>query len=721
MPYASHRHSVTSQPRYRLPHAAQRQSGGPAADSRLAHAFRCARIARKTPEPGGPAATDDAHMPRQPCAIWPAAFAVLFVANLIPATGDPVSGHAAIRDGREGSKDDRNAIHGNTSHPMDLPSAGATSDGVAIAPIAPQRIKSDYSLSEYVDILAASSQPFLRTSETLLQAYTLVTGDPVQADTRRSFRDWTQALDAATGLIPAVGLTRLPGGIAGLVSDQIAGRAPGTDQVIGWVQSADARNFASQGIVRARPDSASFRHPPPPKAPAKPRGETQVRANLAPHGGLAHDAPRPGLSEVAAPAREPVDDIGPLIEGFDNPRPADLSIEVNAHERLATARIENENENLRGYAQSIPVDPLPPGPRKRLILFDGHHYIPGEAGYYRATRGQSADHWLVSAPRESESRALVPVHFDPATGEWCAEKPLRLCGGGCGPSREATPDSIGMDREKIASAVAHLYDEDIRDGIRFAFKDLSLLHLTRSNRPDLHMMRDNSIVDHRAALRASMKQINRKAPLIKQQEEASLITTVHYYWNHYAEAFCQENAEILFHYLIANHIPTDRIRMITIQPKNRPPHVLVLYTESEQLISMLEWSTPHPPRNFEPDGVGDMDFAREIYEARFTTVLLDPWSRARVTSFRHDVHAAALVDTLDAAFAEIGHRPGNPYRVSLTRPLGGRRGSAASLASAGSGGSGGSGSSSGVGSWTNAGGAAAGAGGESVDVPIVKV
>ncbi|WP_242560811.1 MULTISPECIES: hypothetical protein [Pandoraea] len=597
--------------------------------------------------------------------VWPVAFAVLLVANMMSPAGSGIP--------RERARRPQNALAPEAEASqtrIDAPSLNGAirsdaSDAVAIRPVEARAIKAGYTLPEFLSAVAASSAPFRNTGGALLQMYTLVTGNAVSADTRQSVAQWTQALDFATGLIPDVGLSRIPGEAAGIAADSIEGREVGVERLTSVVQSADPRNWQSRGIVRERPDWREMhKHRYPERHDARTqRTPPEAKAD---HAKASLEKP-----VGVALASQPENDVMPS--------------------RIPSWRIEGEHEHLQGYAQTWLREHLPADADSRLILIDGKHYLRGEAGYYRATRGHSVDHWLISAPRGGDHAAQVPVLFDPVTGTWHAEKPLRLCGGGCGSSREASPDSIAIDREKIINALAHLHDEHMRDGIRYAFNDLSMLHLTRSNRPDLHMTRDNSIIDHRAALRVSMKRIKRNMPLLKQQEEASLITTMHYYWNHYSEAFCQENSEILFHYLLANDIPTDRIRMITVQPKNRPPHVLVLYTESERLIGLLEAATPQPPLNFEPDGINDMLFAREVYESRDSTVLLDPWSRARATSFAHANHAVDLVDTLDAAFADIGHRPGSMYRVSITRPLGTRRGSSISLGSAGSSRSGSSG------------------------------
>ncbi|MDR3400697.1 MAG: hypothetical protein P4M06_24390, partial [Pandoraea sp.] len=327
---------------------------------------------------------------------------------------------------------------------------------------------------------------------------------------------------------------------------------------------------------------------------------------------------------------------------------------------------------LRGYEQQLPAEQLPASASSRVVLINGHHYLKGAAGYYRAQRGTSADHWLIDPPQGSESRAQVPVTYDVSSGTWHAHAPLRLCGGGCGPSHIShPPDSIANSFENIFDAVRHVPNGSAQVAIQKAFSDLSKLHLRRTNRADLQTIRDNSIISHRAAMREEMrKQIDPNAPLIKQQRTASAITAMYYRWNTAAEAFCQENAEILFHSLLENGISRNQIRMITIKPQNRPPHVMVLYTESEHFIDLMDNSTPQPPHPLYRDGIGHGLFLQGVYLARRSTVLLDPWSRTKALSFASATTPLDADRIVNRALNDIGHMPGNAYTVSVTRPLG---------------------------------------------------
>ncbi|VVD63399.1 hypothetical protein PHO31112_00231 [Pandoraea horticolens] len=336
-----------------------------------------------------------------------------------------------------------------------------------------------------------------------------------------------------------------------------------------------------------------------------------------------------------------------------------------------TVQIENEHAFPQGYEHVLPRERLPADARTRLMV-NGHDNILGEASYYRATPARDGNHWLIDAPQGSDMRAQVPVTYDRATGQWLAHTPLRPRGGGCTPSREDEPDSIEIQDPQIADAVRHVPEEHVRAAIERAFHEVSRLHLVQSHRENLRSMPDDSMTQHGAALNEVMKQFDPTVSLLIQQREAALSTATHYYWNRGSEALGQENTEVLFHYLLEHGVPGDRIRMITVQPSNRPPHVMVLYTESQTFLDLLELATPQPPMIDYFDGVDDASFSGWLYMTRETSVLLDPWSTVKIRSFAHTTSERELIDALDGALVDTGHRPGSPYVVSITRALRGR-------------------------------------------------
>lgn len=262
MPYASHRRASTPLPHYGLPHAAQRQSAHSCSSSGMAHAFRRARTGcASPPRPCASSAASRTQTPRQSNVIWSAAFALLVVANLSSPTRSAVPKRIIFRDDDVASTQ-RTSEVGNGAHLHHLPMAHVGADGVAIKPVTSERIKSTYSLAEFLEAIATSSHPFRNAGDSLRQMYAIITGEAVHSDTRKSIDQWTDAFDMATGMIPDVGLTRIPGEIAEIASDGLEGRVPKTEQIGGFVQSADPRNYGSRGIVRAEPDLSHLRRNP---------------------------------------------------------------------------------------------------------------------------------------------------------------------------------------------------------------------------------------------------------------------------------------------------------------------------------------------------------------------------------------------------------------------------------------------------------------------------
>ncbi|VVE74878.1 hypothetical protein PSP31121_00351 [Pandoraea sputorum] len=479
----------------------------------------------------------------------------------------------------------------------------------------------------------------------MTDVYALMTGREVPREARETVRTWGTAIDITSSLIPGVQLLRLPSEVSDIAVDSIDGKPPDVERLVGLVQFASPRGSGSSAAPRLAP----------------PERTAKVDVRLAPE---------------APPWVAPKDERIGVVELPDS---------LAAEKPTSRFAIAGEFDHLDGYEQTFTQAELPAQKATRLVVVGGHRYLRGEAGYYRVSQGMSGDHWLIDAPRQT--RAQVPVTYDPVTDQWRAHEPLRVCGGGCASSRPISPDSIATSFDDIFSAAMQVTDETAQEAIYNAFSDLSSLHLVRSNRPDLRALRDNSIIDHRAALRVAMRDIDPQLPLVKQQSLAGEATARYYCSHPFAEAFCQENAEILFHYLLQDGVSTDQLRMITVQPKNRSPHVMVFYSESHRFIDMLDASTPRLRERLRPDGLSSEQFAWAAYMTRDTTLLLDPWSRNKVISFAWAKEPQDVVDILDEAFADIGHRNGNPYTVSVTRPLASRR-SQSSLGSASSAGSG---------------------------------
>ncbi|WP_150618806.1 hypothetical protein [Pandoraea horticolens] len=593
-----------------------------------------------------PGRTDTGRAPRD--TLWPAALAIMLVANLAaPASSDVPRSAFPPDDSNEATEPRFRALDAGARPAVETP-ISPVPDDVIVRPVQHSSpIKSEYSFQEFLKAVSTASAPFHHLGESVGEAYEVLSGQTVGPDVRSGVRRGADALDVATGLLPQVRLTRLPGDLAGIVGDELEGKTFNPEKLVGILQFADPRTLESGPHLHA--DSRVSMQSPPVPRPAE-------SAQMAPHS----DASR------AEPGSESVD----AANAQDAPPP--VSGLANDPALASPLRIVGEQEHLQGYAQILTADQLPAGRSSRVVLVDGHHYLKGEAGYYQAQQGISADHWLVDAPKGSDKRAQVPVTYDESTGEWQAHAPLRLCGGGCSSSKVDFPsDSIVDSVEDVARAIHHIPDEVTREAIPEAFITLGGLHLRRSNRADLQALRDNSIINHRAALRADMRErIDPNLPLIKQQCIASEITAMYYSWNTAAEAFCQENAEILFFNLRQNGLSRSQIRMITIKPKNRPPHVMVLYSDSKHFIKLMDRTTPQPPNVGHPDGISHELFREAVYLTRQSTVLLDPWSTTKAISFagaRNRIDAGRIINR---ALIDIGHTPGNPYTVSVTRPLG---------------------------------------------------
>ncbi|VVD95107.1 hypothetical protein PFI31113_01795 [Pandoraea fibrosis] len=696
----SHQRAIRTTPQYDLPTAARRPrqstSGrlesarcrrSPSTREYFVATFVEARCTRASVGLREMTARSGDDASREPTAIWRAALAVMLISHLAtPAT-------AALPDRSVASppRDTEPPVEGHLPHPA---SNHATDSG---ATILVQRIehpafKSDYTFPDVLRSVSSAREPFRRLGESVGDAIEILGGRDMAPGVRQGITVSGELFDIATGFIPEVQLVRLPGELAGVVVDSLDGKLPTGDVLSGLVQGADPRTFGSSMTPHARP-----KVPPP-------MGVGLPIEPIVPLSRRFHPVPRAKTAARRHPPSEHNADTGrEATDGAEHIAvdPVDLARESTHDDRSASAaplHIAGEADHLSGYEQVFPADQLPEGERPRLLVMNGERYIGGEAGYYRATRGGSDDHWLIDAPRRD--KAQVPVTFDAASGQWRAHAPLRLCGGGCNQSKALPTDSIderhaeieavvGHLHEEILSnglpsdsideryveikaAVGHLYDEKMQLAILRGMETLAHMHLLRTNRPDTRGTGDNSIMAHRAALRKAMAHIDRYAPLVTQQRQAAEITYRHYDRNHYAEAFCHENAEILFHQLLQGGVPEDRIRIITITPQRRSPHVLVLYTETHDLTTLLDLATPQPPIVNHRDGISGVTFSGFIYMNKKTTLLLDPWSRIKAFEFSRARDERDVMRMLDNALADVGHQSGQPFTVSVTRPFGTR-------------------------------------------------
>ncbi|VVE60206.1 hypothetical protein PAN31117_00164 [Pandoraea anapnoica] len=700
MPYASYRRATAVAPAYSLSHAVQHRKASTRADTRVhvqteqpfSTAFALARLTTqshtlRTSQTHSPLMQD---RPRRKTAasstptVWPAAFALMLVANLIApvASAGPVAAFVpkTVRrcHGNDNAEGDASGCAPPALLNQALPMPGDVDTAVRAEPInRPMTLKDQYSPHEVLRSIGTGSAPFRYFGDSVADLYTLLTGNTVSQPMREEIQQRAHLIDVGTGLIPEVALLRLPSEVANAVADGIDGNPITADRIISIVQSADPRALA-------RPLGSALR-----PARLSTVGKKAAPATVEKSGGPSDAV------HIESPEKS-VKDAGKKVAATDLERmiaPADVDVPEpdvalgNVSDEMPELFIAGEQTYLQGYAQQIPAHRLPSDDATRLVIVDGQQYLRGANGFYLASQASNADHWLVDSPRRT--KAQVPVTYDPHLDLWVAHEALRMCGGGCGNSRVTTPDSIALNRHEVDAVLSHLRDADAQNAILSAYNDVSRLKLLRSNRPDLQRFRDYSIIPNREAIRVALERIPPASPLYEQQRLAAIVTASHYRMNLGTEAFCQENAEILFHFLIENGVHGDCIRMITVHPKGRSPHALVLYTESESLIDALELATPVEYEGPGIDGISGNNFAELIMKAHDTTLLLDPWSQVKAVGFARSNDLQETQRVLDAAFADVGHRSGDAYRVSLTRPLGprrtgtSRRGSLASQGSAG--------------------------------------
>ncbi|VVD73695.1 hypothetical protein [Pandoraea anhela] len=715
MPYVSYRRADAVAPGYSLPAAVQhrltsaRPGMTPGRNVRFRYTF-----SRASHRPRTRVQTSDGASPPGPSAttVWPAALALMLVANLVPPAASFVPKTSPRCDDAAPSgerHDDCSRAQAVTSESV----ASVDSDADVIAqPVAPQvSIKRGYTSQDVLRSIGSGSEPFKNFGESVADIYALLTGQEFSPQTREDIEQRAHLVDIATGLIPEVAILRVPSEVTDVVADGIEGKRISTDRIVSILQSADPRVMTralGNAIRPVRPAPAvrpALPAPPaphaPPARPAPPgravlpgrQGATGRAPQTTPDkpvgGGASHhleQAPQKTVDAVDRKVASGVRELAMENAGIDDDASAEAGV---AAELPAPLTITSEHIYLQGYAQPLALERLPAGGGGRMVVVDGRHYLRGEAGYYLATRSHSEDHWLIDAAQHPLAR--VPVTYDRKTGRWEAHAPLGPCS--VGDRRATAPDSIALNRHDVDAVLSHLRDDDVQNAIAGAYAEVSRMARMRSDRADrrAHDVYDargtygtydasdeSAILRHRDVVRVVLEHAPPGASLLDRQRLAAFVTASHYRLNPAAEAFCQENAEILFHFLIEGGVHGECLRMITVRPKHRAPHVLVLYTASEELIDALELATPVDAEGSGGDGLGvdgitGTNFAGLIMSAQDSTVLLDPWSRVKAVGFALTKDPMETRSVLDAAFADIGHRPGEAYTVSLTRPVGPRR------------------------------------------------
>lgn len=513
-----------------------------------------------------------------------------------------------------------------------VPGDASDSDsGILMRPMAYAPIKTDFSAQDVLKAVASGASPFTNFAESVSDVIAVSTGRDIAAKTRGQLRETMQVLDDATGLITRVRLFRLPGEIAQLVSEQIAGHPPDADRMISVLLNSDLRGLDTPGQPRRQTDAT---------VPQK------------------------------AIARKAITDEGVPPAAFDEEGKLHTEPELREPPQTNAASpstIHGEREFLQGYSQwPLATKPLTEL-RHGLVLLDGHFFLRSTHGFYRVQRSKVDDYWVVDTP--TPGKPQVPMKLDPDTGQWHAYAPLRLCGGGCSQSRMGAPQRVADSVYSYEFDLDGISERWVRDAIRDAFDALGDLNLLRSNRQDMRLLRNNSISEIRKHLGKRLREIDASQPLDRQQRHAAAITANYYIDNPGREAFCHENAEILLYFMLMHGVPKSRLRMVTLRPQNRAAHVMLLYTESPLLIKSLDWATPQAPVEGQADGLTRQEFSKAILSTRDHTWLFDPWSRIKMVTFERARSVQDVSNTLAPTLEAAGYRRSDPYRISVTRTL----------------------------------------------------
>lgn len=503
-------------------------------------------------------------------------------------------------------------------------------------------INRNYSASRVLRILGSSRRPFASLAEVADDLHFAAHGKGLPSRQKKMADIAGQWVDVATSLHPRIMLSRnLAGGMASL-ADMLDGKPFTAEQTNAALLALDLRAIG-----------------------------------------------RPSYQRVEASA-----DLAPLREPASVPEPPDMR-----QGALPTETRPIIDEHWLREHVATPTESLPAPNAEGLIHHGGKTWIKGDGGYYQVHRS-ARNGWSVYTRGGLHD---VPVQFEPATAQWRAYPKLSLNGGGGATSKQmraAPPESGGTASgrrasnepasdgaasgrtasNRLAPPPSELMPKDSMDGfrivtssfpllaarpqlagrIRRAFRNLGKLSLLRSNRPDRRHMTDYSIFEARNSIVEELESSGRTSSLESRQESAARITTNYYEAHRGSEAYCQENSEILFQYLLDEGVSRKRLSMITFTDSDSG-HVAVLYTKH---MSAFKGMISEDKQAF----LSEADFANTVFEQRATTLLLNPWGRAKLLGFEHAETPQDVVNTIDMATGEAGILSRFGYRVRATLP-----------------------------------------------------
>lgn len=508
-------------------------------------------------------------------------------------------------------------------------------DDVAIQRVDGIMLETDISLAGILRVLGDATHPFEKLGQFICDTWEITNGETLSNAQRDSIRKRMAVIDSATELAPPVTALRLASSLSTQLANLIDGKTLTPNDMIDALMRANAWLRAAAG------------------------GST-IDASAQ---GDAHDTSQ---DVVPIERRRVVDAIQPATG------PARDSVFAAHRDGMP---IVDEDRFLRPYRYDVGAWPPPSQTRTPGILMTqtGQTVVHGEDGFYRVHRHGMGD-WRIHAAGDRLSE--VPLSWDDSLHQWQAHEPLRLRGGGGGSSKHSTKtrstasgamlleDSIS-DRDQVLTMI---HDRSVRQAVDYALDATGDMRLRRTNREENRHLRDNSIVKTRQILESGFRHIDPAATLEEQQQIAAEVT-LNYYRDHPgSEAFCHENAEILFGNMIDFGVPPERIRMITMSPSTRLGHVAVLYSESPVIFAFLRAATPYQASRMRLDGLPAPVFAELIFESRDTTVLLDPWSANKIVSFKNAATSHDILDLIAPNLQEAGIQQHRHYQVTLSRP-----------------------------------------------------
>ncbi|VVD89653.1 hypothetical protein PAQ31011_01558 [Pandoraea aquatica] len=363
MPYALHHSPRHFTPHYGLSPARQHRESSSGASDGFHVTFRRARYARRAGHHTHdvPQTHRASKVAQRAPGIWPTAFAVLFVANLV----SPAAGAIPRRNLVSDANADHSFLSQRASGPAFAPQIEAsengtsTPDDVDIRLVDRTYIKTAYTLLDLLRIVAASRSPFEEFGASLGEAYEVFADESVAPETRKSVTRGGKVLDLSTSLIPQVRLSRVPGDISYVAAQQIEGKPTVGDDMVMLMRVLDPRAWQGDPqtevvVPRVAASDAETLHTPIQPKPRAGQGPVQVIRRPAPSEMHALDVDGLGHEADTLPAAPFEASASPDVPG------GSLQVAAGGH---------SDDVPMRGQAPDVVAVPLPrPNSHRRDLL-----------------------------------------------------------------------------------------------------------------------------------------------------------------------------------------------------------------------------------------------------------------------------------------------------------------------------------------------------------------